>query len=137
ILANGFAQDAGTMTVRQKYERFARLTNLRPRVKTNALHISLNFDPRESPSKELLQQVAMSYMRKIGFDDQPFLVYRHKDAGHPHIHIVTTLIRSNSKRINIHNIGKSRSEPARKAIEKEFKLLPADGSQQSKQLSVI
>jgi hypothetical protein len=28
-------------------------------------------------------------MDKIGFGDQPYLVYRHLDAGHPHIHIVT------------------------------------------------
>ena len=31
-------------------------------------------------------------MEQIGFGDQPYLVYQHNDAGHPHIHIVTTRI---------------------------------------------
>ncbi len=66
-------------------------------------------------------------MDKIGFGDQPYLVYQHLDAGHPHIHIVTTNIQKNGKRIPLHNIGKNQSTQARKEIETIYKLVKADG----------
>ncbi|WP_231635100.1 relaxase/mobilization nuclease domain-containing protein [Pedobacter sp. PACM 27299] len=31
-------------------------------------------------------------MERIGLGDQPFLVYRHNDAGHQHLHIATVSI---------------------------------------------
>ncbi len=65
-------------------------------------------------------------MDKIGFGNQPYLVYEHKDAAHPHVHIVTTNIRDDGKRIDIHNIGRNQSETARKEIEKEFGLVKAE-----------
>src|SRR5689334_4733599 len=75
------------------------------RAKTKLLHVSLNFDPSENLSKKELVQIATDYMNKIGFGDQPYLVYRHEDAGHPHIHVLTTTIQQDCKRINTHKIG--------------------------------
>jgi hypothetical protein len=69
-------------------------------------------------------------MEKIGFGDQPYLVYQHHDSGHPHIHVVTTNIERSGNRIKLHNIGRDKSEPARKAIEKEFGLVIAQRQQQ-------
>jgi len=60
------------------------------------------------------------YMEKIGFCEQPYLIYRHYDAGHPHIHIVSINIRRDGSRISLHNIGRNQSEKARKEIENEF-----------------
>lgn len=68
-------------------------------------------------------------MQRIGFGNQPYLVYQHHDAGHPHIHIVTTNIQRNGKRIKMQNIGRNQSEKARKEIEKEFKLVRAQDHQ--------
>jgi hypothetical protein len=65
-------------------------------------------------------------MERIGFADQSFLVYRHDDAAHLHLHIVTTNITAKGERIDLHDIGKKLSEPARKAIENEFKLVKAE-----------
>lgn len=65
-------------------------------------------------------------MDKLGFGEQPYLVYQHFDAGHPHIHIVTTNIRPDGSGINLHHLGIRKSEPARKEIEKMFDLVVAD-----------
>ncbi|HZW71661.1 MAG TPA: relaxase/mobilization nuclease domain-containing protein, partial [Hanamia sp.] len=54
-------------------------------------------------------------------------IYKHIDAGHPHIHIVSTNIEADGKRISLHNIGELKSEPARKAIEIDFGLVQANG----------
>ncbi len=125
ILASGFAGDVGQMKFHHKLNRFQHLLDLKPNVKTNAVHISLNFHSGEKINGEKLQQIAASYMEKIGFGEQPFLVYRHHDAAHTHIHIVTTNIDRTAERIDLHDIGRLRSEPARKAIEEEFRLVRA------------
>ena len=64
-------------------------------------------------------------MNAIGFGEQPFLVYKHNDASHPHIHIVTTKIKPDGSRVDTQNIGKNKSEPARIAIEKKYNLVEA------------
>jgi len=120
-----FLQDPAALGFRHKLRRFERLQEKAPRVKTNALHISLNFHPGEELPPELLTRIAASYMEGIGFGAQPYLVYRHRDAAHPHLHIVTTNITKDGERLNLHDIGRKRSEPARKAIEQEFGLLRA------------
>jgi hypothetical protein len=68
-------------------------------------------------------------MQKIGFGEQPYLVYQHLDAGHPHIHIVSTNIQSNGKRISLHNLGRNESAKARKEIEIAYKLVKAERQQ--------
>jgi hypothetical protein len=127
ILASGFAGDIDRMNFSQKLHRFENLLMLNPKVKTNTLHISLNFDAAERISNEALQQIAVTYMEKIGFGDQPFLAYRHNDAGHDHIHLVTTNVQTNGERIDLHNIGAIQSEKARKEIEIQYQLVKAEG----------
>jgi hypothetical protein len=129
ILASGFAGDIDRMNFSQKLQRFENLLMLNPKVKTNTLHISLNFDSAEKLTDETLQQIAVTYMEKIGFGDQPFLAYRHNDAGHDHIHLVTTNIQSTRERIDLHNIGAIQSEKARKEIEIEYNLVKAESKQ--------
>jgi hypothetical protein len=125
IAAINYPKDVAELTVQQKFNRLSRQAALNEKVKVNCLHISLNFDPSEKLSPEKMQHIAQVYMEKIGFGDQPYLVYQHYDAGHPHIHLVTTNIKADGKRIPLHNLGKEKSEPARKQIEQDFGLTPA------------
>ena len=90
------------------------------------MHISLNFDVSESNlPKEKLLEIADAYMDKVGFGNQPYLVYQHHDAGHPHLHVATINIQSDIKRIDLHHLGIRKSEPARKEIEELFGLVRA------------
>lgn len=126
ILASGFAGDIEKMDFYNKVKRFQHLNELKPSVKTNALHITLNFEASEKLDNAKMQQIAIAYMEQIGFGEQPFLVYRHNDVAHQHIHIATTSIQRNGKAISLHNIGREVSEPARKQIEKDFNLIVAE-----------
>ncbi len=128
IHAGNYVLNPEQMKFHQKIERLKDLISLNERTKkTNTLHISLNFGPSEKHSKEKLAAIAQTYMEKIGFGKQPYLVYEHNDAGHPHIHIVTTTIQPDGKRIDTYNIGRNQSEKARKEIEQDFKLIKAQG----------
>ena len=126
ILVNRFGCDAAELSFKSKLARFEKVTATNTRAKANAIHISLNFDTNEHLSFEKLQDIAVAYMEGIGFDNQPYLVYEHFDAGHPHIHIVTTNIRSDGKRIDLHNIGRNQSEKTRKELELKYGLVRAE-----------
>jgi len=126
IAASGFLKEPEALSFYEKLYRFTVVNELNTRTKTNTLHISLNFDVSEKLDVEELTKIAAAYMGKIGFGEQPYLVYEHTDAAHPHVHIVTTIIRPDGKRIPIHYLGKNESESARKEIEVEFGLVKAD-----------
>jgi len=130
LYAANYLKDAKRMNFYQKLAGFERLNSLNERATTKTLHVSLNFDPSEKLAESKLLQIANDYMNKIGFGEQPFLVYKHEDAGHPHIHIVSTTIKADGSRINTHNIGRNQSEKARKEIEKTYGLVKAERQQQ-------
>lgn len=127
--AANYLKDAKEMIFYQKLAGFESLNSLNERATTKTLHVSLNFDPSEKLSENKLLQIASDYMQKIGFGEQPYLVYKHEDAGHPHIHIVSSTIKANGSRINTHNIGRNQSEKARKEIEKIYGLVKAERQQ--------
>src|SRR5665213_430926 len=129
LRAVNYLSEATNMNFYQKLNGFEMLNNLNSRATTKTIHISLNFDPSEKLSNGKLVEVADLYMEKIGFGQQPFLVYKHEDAGHPHIHIVSTTIKEDGNRINTHNIGRNQSEKARKEIEQEYGLIKAERQQ--------
>ncbi len=120
--------EAEHLTFSMKHNLLQRRLELNTNVSRNSVHISLNFDPSENGIEDsTLLEIAKDYMLKIGFAEQPYLVYRHLDAGHPHIHIVSIKVRPDGSRIDMHNIGKNQSETARKEIEKAFGLVMAEG----------
>lgn len=134
IGAGNYPIDAGKMALHTKLNRLLKQMELNENVKRNSVHISLNFDVSESHlSKEKLLTIADSYLDKIGFGKQPYLIYQHHDAGHPHLHLVTTNIEADGKRIDLHHLGIRKSEPARKAIEKEFGLASAEAQRKKEQ----
>lgn len=120
--AHGFLKEADTLNFYEKLQRFQSLIALNKRASTNSIHISLNFGPDEKLQPEKLAEIARAYMERIGFAGQPYLVYQHLDAGHPHVHIVSTNIQKDGKRISLHNLGRNQSSAARKEIEAIFKL---------------
>ncbi len=126
ILAVNYPKDVDQLNFYQKLNRLTKQAALNENTKRNSLHISLNFDPSEKPEKEKLESIAGDYMDKIGFGKQPYLVYEHHDAAHPHLHIVTMNIEADGKRIELHNIGRNQSQKARKEIEIKYKLVKAD-----------
>lgn len=137
IHSSGYAKDTGQLSFTDKLGTLQKLTELNERTKVNSIHVSLNFHPSEKGmSVEQMKAIADAYMQKLGFGNQPYLVYQHNDSSHPHMHIVTTNIQSNGKRIKTHNIGRDRSEVARKAVERQFNLVRADDHQRQRQFQI-
>lgn len=136
ISAVNYPLELEKLSFTSKLNRFLKLAELNTNAKRNSVHISLNFDPSENHSKEKLAEIADTYMEKLGFGRQPYLVYQHYDAGHPHCHIVTNNIQRDGKRIDLHLLGIRKSEPARKEIEEMFGLVKAEGRKQKESFSL-
>ncbi|MGH2642976.1 MAG: relaxase/mobilization nuclease domain-containing protein, partial [Chitinophagaceae bacterium] len=127
IGAGNYPVDVGKMTGKMRLNRLLKQAALNENVTRNSVHISLNFDASDRYlSKEKLMLIADTYMEKIGFGEQPYLVYQHFDSGHPHIHIISIKVRANGSRIDTQNIGRNQSEKARREMEKSFGLVVAD-----------
>lgn len=127
IHAVNYPKDLEKLNFYDKLHRLEHQAALNERVKANSVHISANFHENDKLTKEKLCAIAETYMKGIGFEKQPYLVYQHQDAGHPHIHIVSTNIQKDGSKIEMHNIGRNQSEVARKAIEQAFGLTVAEG----------
>lgn len=126
LAGENFPGEASKLSFNAKLNYFLRRMELNTNARRNSIHISLNFDPSEKnlPS-EKLTAIAAEYMKDIGFGNQPYLVYQHFDAGHPHLHLVSTNIQPDGSRIDLHHLGIRKSEPARKRIEEVFGLVKA------------
>jgi hypothetical protein len=123
--------DVDQMTLNMKLNRFKKILVLNENIKRNSVHISLNFHPSENLSIEILMSIASTYMEKIGFGQQPYLVYQHHDSGHPHLHVLTTHVKEDANGINMSNIGRNQSYRASREIEISFGLVKAIGSKES------
>lgn len=82
IMASRFGTELDSLDFHSKLTRFEYLTFLKPNVKTNSIHIMLNFDRDDKLDLATFQQLAASYMERIGFGEQPYLVYQHHDVSH-------------------------------------------------------
>jgi len=127
IMAGNYPIDRQLLTYEEKLMVLQQQAKLNQRVATNCVHISLNFETNEKIAAAVMDNIIQDYLAQIGFGEQPYLVYRHQDAAHPHVHIVTTNIQQDGERISLHNLGRQRSEPAREAIELKYGLIRARG----------
>ena len=126
LLAENYPRQLAGLSEADKLQMLLKMAAIKPRLKVNSLHISLNFDPSETLSEQRLRAIARDYMQEIGFGNQPYLVYQHFDAAHPHIHLATTNIQADGRPISLHYLGIRASEPARKMIEKKYNLVQAE-----------
>lgn len=69
------------------------------RVKMPQFHAVLSCEGRKL-THEQLKENALDIMDKLGYKNQPILIYQHSDTKNNHIHIVTSRVDSGGKKIN-------------------------------------
>jgi hypothetical protein len=98
------------------------------RTEKPVLHVSLNPDPQDKLSDEQLSEIAQEYMEKMGYGDQPFIVYKHEDIERAHIHIVSLRVDEEGRKIN-DKFEHRRSMDVCRELEQKYGLIPADQKQ--------
>ena len=89
------------------------------------VHISLNPHPDDTLSDEQLSAIAQEYLDKMGYGNQPFVVYKHEDIDRHHIHIVSLRVDENGKKIN-DKFEFKRSKQTTLGLEQKYGLHPAN-----------
>lgn len=64
------------------------------------LHIALSPAPEDRLTDVQLEELAARYMEKMGYGDQPYIVYRHGDTHNTHIHIVSVCVDGEGRKIS-------------------------------------
>ena len=115
-------------------QSFIDQTELNPRVSKVVGHISLNFSAQDSSklSNEWMAQIAREYMEKMGIKDTQYIIGRHFDKEHPHVHIAFNRIDNKGKTISDRN-DRFRSEKICKELTAKHGLYFADGKEKVKE----
>ena len=93
------------------------------------MHISINPDPKDVLTDAQLNEIAQEYMQKLGYGDQPFLVYKHEDIDRHHLHIVSVRVDENGRKLD-HNFEHRRSMDICRELELKYHLIQADKKKQ-------
>ncbi len=64
------------------------------------LHISLNPTLDDNLTDSQFADLARAYMQKMGYGNQPYIVYLHEDIDRRHIHIVSTCVNEHGEKID-------------------------------------
>ena len=100
------------------------------------LHISLNPDPNDKVSDEQFEKLAQEYMQKMGYTEQPFVVFKHTDIDRTHIHIVSVCVDEEGRKIS-DKFEKRRSMDVCRELEKQFCLISAIEKKQNPQNQIF
>ena len=90
----------GKADIGQMAENFRLFMPKMGKTKKPVLHISLNPHPDDRLSDQDFEILAREYLDKLGFGEQPYIIYKHEDIDRHHIHIVTVNVNEEGKRLN-------------------------------------
>ena len=123
-----------TESINHIVQSFIDQTELNPRVGKVVGHISLSFSTQDSPklSNEWMAQIAREYMEKMGIKDTQYIIGRHFDKEHPHVHIAFNRIDNNGKTISDRN-DRFRSEKICKELTLKYNLYFSGGKEKVKE----
>lgn len=99
------------------------------KIQNTQFHLAISCKGHEMTEEELLK-FAHSYLNEMGYgeDGQPLLIYSHYDTDNTHLHIVTSRVGPDGKKINDHNerrrsqivIDKLLGTDRKKTVDEDF-----------------
>lgn len=90
----------GQIDIARMVENFNAFMPKTGKTKKPVLHISLNPHPDDRLTEQQYEILAREYLEKLGFGEQPYIIYKHMDIDRHHIHIVTVNVNEQGKRLN-------------------------------------
>ena len=113
---------------------FCMQTEMNPGLKKPVGHIALSYSVVDAPklTDEKMVQLAQEYMREMKITDTQYIIVRHQDREHPHVHIVFNRIDNNGKTISDSN-DMYRNEQVCKKLKEKHGLYFAKGKEHVKQ----
>ncbi|MEM6320989.1 MAG: relaxase/mobilization nuclease domain-containing protein [Bacteroidota bacterium] len=106
----------------------------RTRIKKPVFHVSLSFSAADKVklSNENMLKVTQDYLEKMGYSKQPYIVYRHNDTAHPHVHILTSRVDVATQKKLPHSFEHRKSKRITDELEVKYELTISDKQQLAK-----
>ena len=123
-----FDDGSGRVDVARAEQDFKRFMPEQVRTRNRVIHISLNPHPDDRLTDTELEQLAREYLDRLGYGEQPYLVFKHEDIDRHHLHIVSVNVDERGRRLNRDFIHR-RSKRITSELEKKYGLHPADRRQ--------
>lgn len=94
------------------------------RTTNTVFHVSLNPSPEDRLNDEQLGEIAREYMERMGYGEQPYIVFKHGDIAREHLHIVSLRVDSTGRKISdSHEYDRSMS--ILRDLERKYGLHPS------------
>ena len=135
ILLSGQLSADGKLTAERVFREMTAYIPSGTRTKNIVFHASINPRPDEPLSDDRLRTIAREYLCRLGYGDQPFIVFKHRDIAREHIHLVSTRVRHDGSKIR-DTMEHVRSTRIMRSLEAKFGLLPSGHSQKKADVSV-
>ena len=94
------------------------------RTTNTVFHASLNPSPEDRLTDEQLREIACEYMERMGYGDQPYIVFKHKDISREHLHIVSLRVDEQGRKLP-HDFEARRSMEILRDLERKYSLHPS------------
>ncbi|WP_121811979.1 relaxase/mobilization nuclease domain-containing protein [Mucilaginibacter kameinonensis] len=104
----------------------------RPNLAKYFYHTSLNFPVNEDLDNKQMKVIAHDYLDAMGFKGNQYMIFRHYDADHPHLHLLVNRIGYDGSLVSDSN-DYQRSEAVLRKLEKEYGLTPVISSKQAQE----
>lgn len=109
---------------------FNEIHQLRPRLGKAVLHVALSASPGEHLSDAQWTAVAHRYLDHMGCENNQYVVVKHEDTDHEHIHLVINRVRFDGTVTSDSNDYR-RQEVLMRQLEKELALQPVRSSRET------
>ena len=102
------------------------------RTRKPVFHCSINPHPDDVLSVQQLRDIAQEYMQRMGYENQPYIVFKHNDIAREHIHIVSLRVDSFGKKLP-HAFEGRRSKKITDDLERNYDLIPSGNRKNRKE----
>lgn len=106
---------------RELSREFGLVRELRPDIEKPVHHVSISAGEHDRLSVEQWQEIADTYIQKMGFQNSPHVVIQHRGTKRDHIHILTSRIDFDGKVISEWQ-SKQRAEKVMREVEQKYDL---------------
>ncbi len=106
---------------RELTKEFGAIRVLRPKLSKAVCHVSISLSPEESLTDDQWRHVAQTWLQGMGFEANQYVVSRHTDAAHSHIHILVNRVTFDGQVVS-DAYDYKRQEPIMRALEQELGL---------------
>lgn len=127
-----FDEGTGKVDIHRAVEDFKCYMPLQVRTEKPVIHISLNPHPDDKLTDVELANIAQEYMDKLGYGNQPYMVYKHEDIDRKHLHIVSIRVDENGKCLN-NAYNFHRSKAITRELEQKYDLHTAERQRETTQ----